>query len=133
MTPLHACLLATILAIGQAEIESQAAATRREIAMAIRDLGSSEFEVRQAATQLLWKAGEAAKPALQRALESPHSEVRFRAQSILEDFEYGVFADTPRDVAAARACGAGSTRATCTAQSSRSHTTRAPRTQSTSS
>ncbi|MBP90070.1 MAG: hypothetical protein CMJ64_25740 [Planctomycetaceae bacterium] len=96
---IHACLLAAILVIGQGEIESQDAVTRREIALAIRDLGSSEFEARQAATQLLWKAGEAAKPALRQALDSPRSEVRFRAKSILEDFEYGVFADTPRDVA----------------------------------
>ena len=99
MSSIHACLLATILAIGQGEIESQTATTGREIALAIRDLSSSEFKVRQDASELLWRAGEAAKPALRQALESTNSEVRFRARSILDDFEYGVFADTPRDVA----------------------------------
>ena len=99
MTVIHACLLAVSVVLGQAEIESHEIVARREIARAVRDLSSPEFEVRQSATQFLWKAGKAAIPALRQAAANDQPEMRLRAKSILADFQYGVFADTPADVA----------------------------------
>lgn len=99
MTIIHACLLTASIAVGQGEIESHEIVARREIARAVRDLGSPKFDVRQTATKLLWKAGKVAIPALKQAAENAQPEVRHRAKSILADFEYGVFADTPPDVA----------------------------------
>jgi len=70
------------------------------VARAIGQLGAAEFEARQQATRLLWEAGRSVEPALQQALQNhPNAEVRLRIQSILDDFEYGVFASTPAEVA----------------------------------
>jgi tetratricopeptide (TPR) repeat protein len=65
---------------------------------AIIDLGDGKIAVREQATQTLWKAGLAAEPLLKKALASDDAEVRFRAKSLLDRFQYGVFADTPVEV-----------------------------------
>lgn len=99
MTVLHAHLVVATILIAQGDVEPGEAVTQRDIAAAVRRLASPEFEVRQEATRFLWTAGKTAVPRLQEALQSPVPEVRFRAKSILDDFKYGIFADTPRDVA----------------------------------
>jgi hypothetical protein len=69
-----------------------------QIEQAIENLASSSFADRQRASDLLWHAGRAAEPALRRALESGDPEVAFRARSILEQFRYGIYPDTPPQV-----------------------------------
>src|SRR5439155_26810498 len=69
--------------------------TPHEIAKPIRQLGDDSFDVRQKATQFLWKTGRAAEPALRSALKTADPEVRARARSILERFKYGIYPDTP--------------------------------------
>ncbi|MCA9144586.1 MAG: hypothetical protein H6821_12695 [Planctomycetaceae bacterium] len=105
MGSLPALLLVASMTIGQASPSSDAPTTEPRLApqavsLAIEQLGAPDFEVRQRATMFLWQAGRAIEPALRRATESKNREVRLRAKSILDDFHYGVFADTPEDVAA---------------------------------
>jgi tetratricopeptide (TPR) repeat protein len=70
-----------------------------EIARAIRELGAAEFAVRQAATDLLWKAGPAAEPALRSAMRSTDPEVRTRSAALLGRLELGITPDTPAEIA----------------------------------
>src|SRR5262245_52447868 len=69
--------------------------TPDEIAKAIRQLGDDSFDVREKATQFLWKTGSGAEPALHSALKTADPEVRARARRILERFKYGIYPDTP--------------------------------------
>src|SRR5207302_1451796 len=46
----------------------------------------------------LWKAGEAAEPALRVAANSSDLEVATRARAILDKFKYGVYPDTPPEI-----------------------------------
>lgn len=100
MGSLPALLFVASISIAQAAPSPQPTIAPEAIAVAVKQLGASDFEVRQRATAFLWQAGRVTEPALQRARESKDAEVRIRAQSILDDFRYGVFADTPEDVAA---------------------------------
>lgn len=105
MGSLQVILLVASAAIAQtvdsaASERSQPKVGRQAINVAVRQLSSPDFEVRQRATAFLWQAGEASERALERATESSNAEVRMRARSILDDFRYGVFADTPDNVAA---------------------------------
>ena len=69
-----------------------------QIAEAIEQLGHPKYHVREKATKFLWSVGEAAAPALRRALKSDDPEVVHRARSILERFNYGIFPDTPKEI-----------------------------------
>lgn len=71
-----------------------------EIQQAIRELGDSRFSVRMKASELLWKAGRAAEGALRLAAKSDDREAAFRAKEVLRKFEYGIYPDTPTDLAA---------------------------------
>ncbi|KPK80227.1 MAG: hypothetical protein AMJ81_12340 [Phycisphaerae bacterium SM23_33] len=71
---------------------------QQEIARAVRDLGSDSWRVREEATRRLWSIGRPAEAALRRAAESADPEVRFRANTILEKFRYGIYPDTPKEV-----------------------------------
>lgn len=99
MGSLQALLLIASTAIAQASPAPQQTIAPEAIAVAVQQLGAAEFEVRQRATAFLWQVGRAAERALHRAAESKDPEVRSRAQSILDDFQYSIFADTPSDVA----------------------------------
>ena len=57
--------------------------------MAIEDLGAPRFEARQAATDLLWRAGESAEAALAQAAKSTDPEVRTRATALLSKLRLG--------------------------------------------
>src|SRR5262245_32695909 len=74
--------------------------TGEEIARAIEELGSSQFEVRQGATELLWRAGAAAETPLQQAAKSNDPEIRARANALLNKLRLGLRPDTPADVVA---------------------------------
>ena len=70
-----------------------------DIARAVRELGDDSFAVREKASAFLWSAGKAAEPALQAALGSGDLEVVRRAGEILGKFQWGLYPDTPRDIA----------------------------------
>jgi hypothetical protein len=70
------------------------------IAAAVNNLGAADFEARQAATDVLWRAGAAAEEALKNAAKSSDPEVRTRANALLTRLRLGIRPDTPPDVAA---------------------------------
>lgn len=65
------------------------------IARWIRDLGDGDFEMREKASEALWRVGIAAEKALKEAAQSDDIEVRKRAQEILQKFATGQLPDTP--------------------------------------
>jgi len=71
--------------------------TSQEIARAIEELGAPQFDTRQAASELLWGAGEAVAAALGRAAASPDPEVRTRAEELLQKLRLGIRPNTPAD------------------------------------
>src|SRR5262245_56775282 len=73
--------------------------TDAEIQQAIRDLGDKRFAVREKASKFLWMAGDRAEAALKDAVAKGDPETARRAKDILENFSWGVFADTPKPVA----------------------------------
>lgn len=77
----------------------QQAPTAKAIAQAVRDLAADDFQVREKATEFLWRAGSAAVPALEKAAAGDDFEVKFRAQGILDKVRYGVTPETPAEVA----------------------------------
>lgn len=70
-----------------------------QIRQAIDDLGSPRFAVREKASRLLWEGGRAAEPALRVAAKGKDEEVANRAKAILEKFDWGLYPDTPAEVA----------------------------------
>jgi hypothetical protein len=73
----------------------------RDIEQAVRDLGDERFEVRERATELLFRAGPGAVAgALGEAAARGSPEARMRAETILGKFSRGVFPDTPVEIAA---------------------------------
>jgi hypothetical protein len=73
--------------------------TPAQIEQWIKQLGDSEFLVRESATRKLWEAGDHAEGALQKATRSDDPEVAKRAREILDKFKWGIYPDTPREVA----------------------------------
>src|SRR5689334_520514 len=76
------------------------APTPEQIARAIEELAAPRFEEREAATDLLWKAGQAAESALAQAAKSTDPEVRTRATALLNKLRLGIRPDTPPEVLA---------------------------------
>src|SRR4051794_37466345 len=83
-----------------AQADGAAGATPEQIARAIYQLGAPQFEVRQAATDQLWRAGTAAHSALQQAAKSSDPEVRTRATDLLNKLRLGIRPDTPPELLA---------------------------------
>ena len=75
-----------------------AGATPSQIARWVEQLGDDSFAVREAATKQLREVGAAAETALQAALKSTDVEVSRRAKTILEQFRWGIYPDTPEAV-----------------------------------
>ena len=73
-------------------------ADRAEIAKAIRQLGDNDYAVHERASKFLWEAGQAAEPALQKALKSDDEEVAVRARTIMGKFKWGIYPDTPEQI-----------------------------------
>lgn len=72
--------------------------TVAQINRAAEQLGDESFAVRQRASELLWRAGDAARPALTQAAGSRDPEVVARARRILRSFRYGIYHDTPAEI-----------------------------------
>ena len=72
---------------------------KREILETIKQIGSDNFKIRESATQKLWKFGRIAEPLLRDALKNGGPELRYRGTKILEEFELGLYPDTPEDIA----------------------------------
>lgn len=70
------------------------------IQQAVAQLGDEQFEVRQKASEFLWRAALRAEGALAKAVESDDPEVRYRAAQILDKLRLGITPDTPPEVAA---------------------------------
>ena len=70
-----------------------------EIQKAIRQLGDENFYVRERATMFLWNSGRAAEPAVREAIHSNDPEVVRRARSVLDKFKWGLYPDTPKEIA----------------------------------
>ncbi len=66
----------------------------------VRELSDPSFTTREAATRELWKLGETARPALERAVTDGTPEAAERADGILAKFEWGILPDTPRETLA---------------------------------
>jgi hypothetical protein len=64
----------------------------------IEELGDDAFAVRQAASVRLRAAGALAEPLLEKAALSKDQEVASRAKTILDDFKWGIYPDTPENV-----------------------------------
>jgi hypothetical protein len=73
--------------------------TRDQIARWIKELGDDSFATREEASRKLWEAGRHAEDAVRAALDSPDVEVRRRAAEVYEKFKWGLYPDTPKDVA----------------------------------
>ena len=72
---------------------------KEEILETIKQIGSDNFKIRESATQKLWKFGKSAEPLLRDALKNGGPELRYRGTKILEEFELGLYPDTPEDIA----------------------------------
>lgn len=65
---------------------------------AIRALAEDEFDVRQRASDFLWKSGKAAQPALELAIKSTDAEVRLRSMMVLRKVRLGITPETPAEL-----------------------------------
>ncbi|HWG43533.1 MAG TPA: hypothetical protein VN688_12165 [Gemmataceae bacterium] len=74
--------------------------TAKQIAQWIEQLGDNSFAVREQASKKLWAAGQAAEPALEKAIKSDDAEVVRRARDLLDKFRWGIYPDTPAEIAA---------------------------------
>ena len=72
--------------------------TKEQIARWVKELGDNDFETREAATQKLWEAGDAAEAALMEAVKSDDAEINRRAQEVLDKFKLGIYPSTPKNV-----------------------------------
>lgn len=70
-----------------------------EIESLVLKLGSSSYAVRQLASERLWRLGERAKPALEKASERGDSEVAKRSKEILSVLSMGVNSETSAEIA----------------------------------
>ncbi len=74
------------------------AVTADDLKKAIANLGSPRFAVRDQAKKLLSEAGAAAEPLLEEAAKSADEEIANAAKSILEQFQWGLYPDTAKEV-----------------------------------
>jgi tetratricopeptide (TPR) repeat protein len=72
--------------------------TQEQIDRWVRELGDENFEVREKASEELWKVGERAEKAVEKALTSTDAEVRRRAQELLDKFQWGIYPNTPKEL-----------------------------------
>ena len=83
-----------LVVILAAQDSAAAAPTAEQIGQAVAGLGAEKFEQRQAATELLWRAGQLAEGALAQAAKSSDPEVRTRATALLAKLRLGIRPDT---------------------------------------
>jgi tetratricopeptide (TPR) repeat protein len=70
-----------------------------ELWNAMERLGDDRFNVRQQAMETLWRAGETARPMLEKAAQSDDRETASRALAVLHRFAFGLYVDTPPETA----------------------------------
>lgn len=89
-----------LLLIGFAPVRGadDPAPSREQIARWIEQLGDNNFATREKASEMLWKAGDVAEPALQEAQKSKDPEIARRARDLLDKFKLGIYPDTPQAV-----------------------------------
>lgn len=75
------------------------AETAEAIQMAVEELNSPSFAIRERATRDLWGFGEQVRPLLVKLVESENLEARQRSMQILADFEFGITPDVPPHIA----------------------------------
>jgi predicted Zn-dependent protease len=73
--------------------------SKEQVAAWVKGLASDEFEEREKASKVLWKAGHAAEAALRQVLKDGDAESIRRAREILDKFDWGLYPDTPEAVA----------------------------------
>ncbi len=81
----HLILSLSLAAAGQAQADPPAA-----IEAAVKQLGDADYETRERATELLIRAGQAAKSATEAAARSNDPEVALRARLILKRLASGI-------------------------------------------
>jgi tetratricopeptide (TPR) repeat protein len=92
---------ASSLGTAIAASSGQAIVPEAVIDRAIADLASSDYNVRERASQTLWNAGAASVPALEKVdRDSDDFEAVHRARQILQSFELGIAPGTPAETVA---------------------------------
>jgi hypothetical protein len=94
---MYAALWVSLTLIVQVE-KPDAPPSAAELAAAVKRLASDEFAEREAASALLWRAGKAARPALEAALKSGDAEAVARANALLRKLRLGITPGTPADL-----------------------------------
>lgn len=69
-----------------------------EIKEAVKNLGHNDWDIREEASEVLFKAGKKAIPFLRKAAESKDREVQNRALKILKKYESGVSVNTNKEI-----------------------------------
>jgi tetratricopeptide (TPR) repeat protein len=80
--------------------EAISAPSAEEISKQIAALGSDDFREREAATTEVWKLGRAAEAVLREAILTGNFELRYRGKKILDEFDLGLYPDTPKETRA---------------------------------
>jgi tetratricopeptide (TPR) repeat protein len=75
--------------------------SKDQIAGWIKQLASDDFATRQEASEKLYQAGRAAEAALRQAAKEGDAEAQRLANAILDRFKWGLYPDTPPNVASA--------------------------------
>jgi len=88
-----------VIAIGTLLWTSPGLADEQQIRRWVEQLAANEYGVRQAASKKLRQAGRPAERWLELAARGQDLERRHRAEEILKDFRYGIYPDTPKDLA----------------------------------
>ncbi|HVL14444.1 MAG TPA: hypothetical protein VM529_17865, partial [Gemmata sp.] len=95
-----ALLLAALAAAPAPRADDPKPPAARSVEDLVADLGHPAFAAREKAQRELWDRGEAAIPALEKALADENPEVVRRATELLGKFAWGVRPDTPPEVLA---------------------------------
>ena len=80
------------------EDQSKETPSRGLILKAIEELSSDDFKLREKAMQSLWQMGRAAEPFLREAIKNGNAEMRYRGGKVLEEFDLGLYPDTPKNI-----------------------------------
>ena len=93
-------IMPTLVILKGAEDKHSNSTTKKEkIIETIKQLSSTDFKTRESATQNLWKLGKSAEPFLREAIIKGNAELKYRGNKVLEEFELGLYPDTPKEIA----------------------------------
>jgi predicted Zn-dependent protease len=100
MPPLRSLLsLSLFTLLAGAALAVPTVPNKYQIERWIKDLGDDTLSVRETASRKLWEAGRFAEEAVKEALKSSNPEVSRRASELHDKFQWGLYPDTPKDVA----------------------------------